>query len=510
MFVFGYNDKIYTRSKYPNFELISDNINYLGFFSNVKDLESIYITLDENTNISSDNGAFIFSNYKTDNVNVTAFNSALSGQNGNVIPTTQTNILVDRVYTYQTNVNKLLKNYVFVEDTASDTSYLVFGDTLTYNNNQYFIFSFEYLPSYQNSIANNILKIAETSTETQNFSIFDSQQVYENFGNTYSVKGNTYENNKVIDGRELDINEKLKIEINSIRSTQLPILTTGYFEGLEYGFNEDIKGHESTIMEMFDSNLDDYNGLNLRNYYTFGNLMPWRKYRDHIDLQTTLWKNLPVNYLKDLHYTSIFKNGINWQYAYDYAHPTRAIQRGIIDINFGLTVDYNNVQSQIISSFIAGRRGNYMQDNNGDKTGLYIDTLYRLVNNSTFNMKKPLERLINQNYLPNTYINTSLYMPYTNYQLKPLPNKTFEYDVKQDIILATSFSSNSIEQANVNLIGFNLEEINSSQNVAPNGQKITEIIENMPDIPFLTGTISTVLLGIITVAIFVKLFHFVS
>lgn len=509
MFVFGYNDKLYTRAKYPNFELISDNINYLGFFSNVKDLESIYISLDENTNISSDNGAFIFSNYKTNPVNVTAFNSALSGRNGNVIPTTQTNILVDRVYTYQTNVNKLLKNYVFVENTASDTAYLVFGDTITYNNNQYFIFSFEYLPSYQNSIANNILKVGNTSTETQNFSIFDSQQVYENLGTTYTVKGNTYKNNKVIDGRKLDINEKLQIEINSIRSAQLPILTTGYFEGLEYGFNEDIKNHESQVMWFYDIN-NEYSALNLKNYYTFGNIMPWKYNRGNIDLQTTLWKNAPINYLKDLHYTSIFKNGVNWQYAFDYEHPTRAIQRGIIDINFGLTVDYNNVQSQLIPSFVAGKSGNYMQDNNGDQTGLYIDALYRLVNHSTTNMKKPLERLINENYLPNTYINTSLYMPYTNYQLKPLPNKTFEYDKNQDIILATSFSSNSNEQANVNLIGFNLDEINSSQNVAPNGQTITEIIENMPNIPFLTGTISTVLLGIITVAIFVKLFHFVS
>ena len=510
MFVFGYNDKLYTRSKYPNFELISDNINYLGFFPHVKDLESIYITLDENTNISSDNGAFIFSNYKTNPVNVTAFNSDLDRKNLNVIPTTETNILVDRIYTYQTNINKLLKNYVFVEDTAKDTTYLVFGDTLTYNNNQYFIFSFEYLPSYQNSIANNILKVGETSTETQNFSIFDSQQVYENLGTNYTVKGNTYDNNKVTDARDLDINEKLEIEINSIRSAQLPILTTGYFEGLEYAFNESYKGHESEVMEHYDSNLEDYSALNLKNYYTYGNLMPWKYYSSHIDLQTTQWNNLPINYLKDLHYTSIFKNGINWQYAYDYTHPTRAIQRGIIDNNFGLKVDYNNVQSQLIPTFVAGRYGNAMQDNNGDQNGLYIDTLYRLVNNSTRNMKKPLERLIDQNYLPNTYINTSLYMPYTNYQLKPLPNKTFEYDEKQDIILATSFSSNSNEQANVNLIGFNLDNINSSQNVAPSGQTLTEIIENMPDIPFLTGTISTVLLGIITVAIFVKLFHFVA
>lgn len=465
-----------------NFKPLGFKINDFFVDSNLTSKQLITLSgrSTEVKTITSNNGAFEWSliTITSNPVTIPTYITTFDTLNNRILKSSNTsnNIMYNVFLRYTINWSKLAQNIIFfnTSDVLSNlTGDYLFCDTLKLNNELYYVSNFFIsgtTSSKSTSSFSNVYSLFPNGTgiNEDRFSYCDSQLIGTERYNLTSIVN---PNNEVT-------RENVESDINNIISRNAVF---------SYAYLDDAPRQTGIVIDLIKD-------TSLRNFYTFGNNYSYLSgmYKDFYEIETT-GSDQP-------HWYSTFKNWNDWTIGADRTAPLRniAIGRGLDDITFNSFYDaweHIGANSDITTSqaILEGKSPSYYKA--------------RAI---TF-WTKPNDFYDIYGYKETEPGVLAFNVPY-NYMLDIDGTNTTTLHAGHEIITSNYCVFNSSSQSQplivLNKVDNNKLNINSYDPDAY--QQLEAVLDNIPYINLIGGSTSLLVLGILSLALIMKVGHIIK
>lgn len=422
--------------------------------------------------ITSKNGAFEFSRITlTSNpITIPTYSTKFDTTNNRIVKTgtNYINKSFNTLIRYTINWSKLAQNIMFFNTSDSITELkgdYLFTDTMTINDEIYFISNFT----------------INTPISLRNFTAFSN--VYSLFPDAIAINEDrfSYCDSQFIGTERYDLmsivnpnNEvnrnNIESDINNIISRNV-VYNTGYLQNTP----------KTTVA----SRLDQIKDLSLRNFYTYGNnpIYLSEQYKDFYNIETT-GNDQP-------HWNSTFKNWYDWTIGADRTLPLRNIGIGtqLNDVNFNSFYEaWENIGP------ISDKTTSDMIYNGESPTQEKIFAIKYWTN--------PEQAYKSSNILVQIPYNYMLDLEGTNITTMHVGHDiiTSNYVMYNNSDFHPSITFNSVNNTNVNINAYDPNEY----------QALETILNNIPYINLIGGSTTLLVLGVLSLALILKVGHIIK